>query len=391
MDEALKAARAEAARQAQANGRTRRRTTTLPRDEPPPDPEPAPAVETFTAADLLAQELPEPRWAVEGIVPEGLTILAGKPKLGKSWLALGLALAVADGGKALGYVDVAPGAVLCLALEDTRRRLKGRLEEIIRQQGQQSLDRLTFAREWPRLDKGGWLALREWLTDHKEARLVIVDTWPKLKPLRKRGADPYEEDYAHGADLKRLADEFGVAILALAHCRKLGATDPLEEVSGTLGLTGAADAVLVLRRERGQHDAALYVTGRDVEEQELALSWDPRFKSWSVLGEASEYRVNKERQEVLNLLHKLGKPCKPGDAAMMLGKSRDTTKKLFWRMAEAGLLETLSGGLYNLSPHCHQSPRRPRCHRSPQPSGDSGDSHTPGGVPGDDYSEDVFA
>src|SRR5262249_58141949 len=88
-------------------------------------PEPPTNVETFTAAELVAMELPEPRWAVEGILPEGVTVLAGKPKLGKSWLALNVALAVAGGGVALGAVRVEGGLVLYLALEDTRRRLQG--------------------------------------------------------------------------------------------------------------------------------------------------------------------------------------------------------------------------------------------------------------------------
>ena len=80
-------------------------------------------MEVFTAADLMRMELPPARWAVEGIIPEGLSVLAGKPKLGKSWLALEQGIAGASGGVALGEIDVTAGPVLYLALEDTRRRL----------------------------------------------------------------------------------------------------------------------------------------------------------------------------------------------------------------------------------------------------------------------------
>src|SRR5262249_43451065 len=128
---------------------------------------------------------------------------------------------------------------------------------------------------WPRQDDGGLEAVERWLTKHRGgARLVIVDTWPKFRPRpRGRNGDRYAEDYQDAADLKGLLDRHAVAGLALVHCRKLGSEDPLEEVSGTLGLTGAADTTLVLRRDRGKHDATLFVTGRDVEEREVALDW----------------------------------------------------------------------------------------------------------------------
>jgi len=84
----------------------------------------APERTSWTAAELRDLKFPEPRWAVPGIIPEGVTLLGGAPKIGKSWLALGLSLAIASGGKALGSVEVEPGAVLYLALEDTGRRLQ---------------------------------------------------------------------------------------------------------------------------------------------------------------------------------------------------------------------------------------------------------------------------
>ena len=221
--------------------------------EPPPPP---PEVETFTAAQLAAMELPEPRWAVTDILPAGMSVLAGKPKLGKSWLALLLALAIAQGGVTLGTaVDL--GSVLYLALEDTRRRLKARLEKLLSRQESKAPDILHAATSWPRQDKGGIYALAEWLDDHKDARLVVIDTWAKFRPVKARGRDSYEEDYEHASEVKALADKFGVAVLVLNICRKMEASDPIDSVSGTNGLTGCADALLVMRRERGQHDAAL--------------------------------------------------------------------------------------------------------------------------------------
>jgi hypothetical protein len=305
------------------------------------------AIQIFTAEDLAKMELPEPKWAVEGIVPAGLSLLAGKPKLGKSWLALLLALAVAMGGVALGSVPVELGDVLYLALEDTRRRLKDRLAKLAAQQGIAKWPAtLHLASACPRQDKGGLYALAEWLDAHPQARLVVVDTWPRFRPFRTRGRDSYEEDYQHASELKAVADKYGVAIHAIAHCRKLDATDPLDEVSGTLGLTGAADGVAVLKRERGQHDATLFLTGRDMDEREIALRWDAQYALWSILGDAEEYRLSNERKEIIELLERAGEPLSPMEAADRLEKPRATVKGMLWRMAEAGQIERSGAGKY---------------------------------------------
>ncbi len=310
-------------------------------------PGPPPTVEIFTASDLLTMELPDPKWAVAGILPEGLSVFAGKPKLGKSWLALNIALAASLGGVAFGSIRVEQGHVLYLALEDTKRRLKSRLEKLLQSEGADKPDALHLARAWPRQDQGGLFALAEWIIDHrKTARLIVIDTWPKFRPGRTRNGDSYEEDYTNGSAVKALADRHQVAILAICHCRKLPATDPLDEVSGTLGLTGAADGVLVLRRERGQHDATLFVTGRDIDEQEMALRWDPQYALWSILGKADEYRLSKERQEVIELLDSAGKPLTPSEASPLLNKPPSTVKRLFWTMGRDGQIVPLGDGMY---------------------------------------------
>jgi RecA-family ATPase len=229
-------------------------------------------VETFTAAELAVMELPEPRFVVPGLIPDGLTLLAGKPKPGKSWIALNLALAVATGGVALGFIRVEAGDVLYLALEDTRQRLQSWLAQILRKTNARPPGTLSLATAWPRHDKGGIGAVMDWLESRKDsARLVIIDTWQKLRPSKLCGKNDYEQDYEHAGQLKALADKYALGRLALTHCRKADASDVLDSVSGTLGLTGAADATLVLKRQRGQADAELFATSRDLEERELAL------------------------------------------------------------------------------------------------------------------------
>jgi len=309
----------------------------------------APKVQPFSAAALMQMQLPEPRWAVEGILPEGLTILAGKPKLGKSWLALNIALAVASGGVALGQIPVEAGDVLYLALEDTRRRLKSRLAKMLSAANAPAPARLYLQTGWPRFSDGGEDALEDWLADHPAARLVVVDIFAKVRPRRAGRGDLYDEDYQHGCTAKVIADRSHVALLMLFHCRKLASEDPVDTVSGTLGMAGAADAVTVLTRERGKHDAALFITGRDIEERDIALQWDPAYGLWSVMGDAEEYRLSQERRAVIAFFQRENRPFTPREAASLLEKTEGAVRKLFWQMAQDGQLCSLGKGMYTLS------------------------------------------
>jgi hypothetical protein len=177
---------------------------------------------------------------------------------------------------------------------------------------------------------------------------VVIDTWPKFRPFLTRGRSNYEEDYEHAGELKATADKYGIAILALVHCRKMGASDPIDEVSGTLGLTGAADGVLVLKRQRGQNDATLFVTGRDLDERDIALRWESECAQWSIMGDAADYQLNKKRQEIVDLLLRHPTELTPSQAAGLLGKPVNRIKWLMWQMAKDGQL-SVAGGRYTVT------------------------------------------
>ncbi len=340
------------------NGAGAARPQDPPRASPEPKPPPSP-VETFNAADLMAMQLQEPRWAVEGVVPEGLSVLAGKPKLGKSWLVLHMALAVSAGGIALGKIEVEGGAVLYISLEDTKRRLQSRIRKLLGP-GEQPSARLHLAHDWPRLDRGGGDAIAEWIETHPDARLIAIDTWGRFRPVRLGKADGYDIDYADGAIIKAIADKYGVSIVIVHHCRKLAAADAVEEVAGSVGLTGACDGVLVMRRERGQHDATLMVTGRDVDEAELALSFTKDHCLWQLMGEAEDYRMSKERSEILSLFAD-GKNLSPSQVEALTGRRGDAVRRLLSRMARDGQLLTTERGRYCLpsQPDREEEPPNP--------------------------------
>jgi AAA domain-containing protein len=161
----------------------------------------------FTAAELMARELPPVRWVVPGILPEGVTLLAGKPKLGKSWLALGLGVAVASGGIALGTRPVESGDVLYLALEDNPRRLQGRLGKMLA--GNNAPDGLHITTDWPRMDEGGADLLDDWLGARPDGRLVMVDILKRVRPRASANRSVYDTDYEALQGLQSLAAEHG--------------------------------------------------------------------------------------------------------------------------------------------------------------------------------------
>ncbi len=292
----------------------------------------------FSLPDLLSWELPPVRWTIPELLPEGLTLLAGKPKLGKSWLALSVALSIAVGGVALGAQRVAKGDVLYLALEDNTRRLQSRARRLLASMTE-TPSNMDFALDWPRLGEGGLACLEEYLKVHPNLRLVVIDTWARVAPPSgERRCSQYEGDYESLTPLKRLADTYHVSILAVHHLRKTGSSDVLDEIIGSTGVTGAVDGTMILKRDRGQNEATLFVTGRDVErEQHLALSFDATTALWTAVGNAEELRCTRARQEILDLLCEQGLDgMSAREIAGALQKNYHTTRSLLRKMEETG-------------------------------------------------------
>ncbi|NEC31471.1 AAA family ATPase [Streptomyces sp. SID8111] len=319
----------------------------------PSDPETAPIAPpkrerprtAWTADQLMAAHFPEPKWAVPGILAEGVNVLAGPPKVGKSWLSLGLGLSVAAGGKAFDSVPVQGGPVLYLALEDTPRRLQTRMGKLLG--GQPAPAGLTLVTECPPFPQGGTEAIAQWLERNPDARMVVIDVFAKMRGQAPAGVSAYDADYVAVGYAKRLADHYGVAVVLVHHVRKAGSEDFLTEVSGTNGIAGAADATLVLKRARGQADGILHVTGRDVDEAEYALSFQPASGAWHLLdGPVSDHTVSDTRATILRYV-RAHPGAKPKDMAGELPHvDIDTIRRTCNRMADAGQLSKDAGGRY---------------------------------------------
>lgn len=284
----------------------------------------------MSAVELAAMEFAEPKVIVPSLFVEGGVIIAAPGKSGKSRLMLAIAVAVASGGFALGSIPVEIGDVLYLALEDGRRRARDRM---LAAAGGSAPERLDLAVEWPMLDAGGLTAIEAWLQEHPEARLVVIDTFKRIRPRADARRNLYDVDYEAAAPLNDLAIRYGVCIAVVAHTNKLKATDdPTDKISGSTGLLAAMDGAIILERVRGRADAVLGVYHRDLEDAQYAIKNDPEL-GWRWLGDAAEHARTAIQDEIIAVIEEAGRPLKPADVATALGRDRNVVRQRMWQMA----------------------------------------------------------
>ncbi|MBF0548244.1 MAG: AAA family ATPase [Candidatus Riflebacteria bacterium] len=311
---------------------------------PPGTKPPKPVLKTITAADLEEMVFPEPKWAIPSLLPEGLTILAGRPKRGKSWMALGIALTVASGGKALGKLDVEKGDALYLALEDNPRRLQNRLA-ILKDPETKLPSRLHLVTDFLPLQLGGMQSLLIWLDKHPKTHLVVIDTLGRILPSGKGNNNQFVDDYQFIGKLQKLSIDRGFALLVIHHIRKQSADYALDRVAGTTGITGAADSVWVLDSGKGEANAILHVTGRDIETQEIAMKFEDGI--WTVIGDAKDVAMSQERKLIMDLLKTEG-ALYPKEIADLLNKPHGGIRYLLFAMKKEGQVSNNEKGQYVL-------------------------------------------
>lgn len=269
----------------------------LTADTQPPAEAP-PVLSTVSAIELQRKDLPPIRWIVQDLIAAGLTILASPPKFGKSWMAMHLCLSVAMGGSFLGYQCHKTGC-LYMALEDGERRLKSRMQKILYPvPAPQGFDFTTMA---PTLGNGLMDALEGYIKLHPETGLIVLDTLQKIRDVGG-GRDVYGRDYADVGTLKRFADAHNIAVLIIHHLRKMGDdSDPFARISGSNGISGAADTMMVLAKERrSEETATLSITGRDVEQNDLVLRFNKSSCLWENLGDADAFAEQQARMEYMD-------------------------------------------------------------------------------------------
>ena len=238
------------------------------------------ALSARTAQELLEEPIDEADWIIEDLLPVGAHILAGAPKIGKSWMVLAMGLAVSMGQPFWDYT-VCQGAVLYLCLEDTYARVKKRLWKLT----DEANDSFYLANSAATIREGLAEQIEYFVITHPDLKLVFIDTFQKVRS--PSGDSIYAADYGDFSALKAVADKHSLAMVVVHHTRKMADEDIMNTVSGSSGITGRADSIWVLiRASRGIGDATLTVTGRDVEFRELKLAL--RDCRWNLIERTSE-------------------------------------------------------------------------------------------------------
>jgi AAA domain len=309
------------------------------------------------AAELLARRLDPPCIIVDGMLSDGLTVLGGGPKDGKSWLAEDLALAVAA-GRPWQARQTHAGGVLYIDLENGERIIQERLRQLLDGR-EQPLERLRFVYEWPCFDEGsgsGLTLLEEYLQAERDIGLVIVDMLAGVRPPRTRAdsAGVYEGDYAFASRLNQFALAHHIALLGLHHTNKkdVKPENPMRAISGSHGLTGGSSANWLLNRPFGASQAQLYIASRELETSDIVLLRDDLTGAWETTEQVpTEAAVSAERACMLAAFVSRGDVLSYRDLHEATGFEGPRLRNLTSRMVQAGQLIREDLGAFRLSEH----------------------------------------
>lgn len=261
-----------------------------------------PKLAKISAFDLQNKEFEERYYAVQDMIPEGETIIAAPPKTGKSWLMLDMCLKVAEGKPFLNF-DTNKSDTLYLALEDGDSFEQERLNIVTGGAPAPKNFHFVFSNVMP-MNEGFLLQLEELLKELPSVKVIVIDTLQFIKYRQGKSESAYECDYRTGQDLKKFAEERHLAIVVVTHTTKMiHMEDQMSDVSGTNGVTGAADAVIVLNKEkRTAKEAKMFISGRKVRQSMHNITFDDKACQWKYMGVAedgdSDQREREEREHL---------------------------------------------------------------------------------------------
>lgn len=246
--------------------------------------------------DLSVMPLKPPTYLVDGLITNGLTLLVSPPKFGKSWMCMDLAMSVATGTDFLSFKTVKKG-VIYYALEDSDYRLQDRGKKVAG--NREYPDNLYLLKTAPTLDDGLLTELHTRLKECGDVGLIIIDTLQRIRGAAHRTEGAYGFDYRELGGIQRFALDHGIAIVLVHHTNKSSAdNDVMNAISGTNGVLGAADATLLLtKQKRSDKETLMHTTGRDIGYHTFVLSMDWGRYRWTLLGEERDADERREERE----------------------------------------------------------------------------------------------
>ena len=249
--------------------------------------------------ELMDAKFPKTKFCVETLLPDGVCILGGAPKIGKSWWVLDLCIRIAK-GEPIWNLKTRKGTTLYLCFEDTLKRVQSRLLDIT----DEVPSNAYFSNCAETLAGGLCEQIRDFVDNHPDTVLVVVDTFQTIR--NNKSDTSYAHDYEEVRSLKQLTDELDFCLILVHHLRKQGDKDPFNKLSGTTGIMGAADTILVLdKSERNAGNATLHCTGRDVENRQIELQFSKEECVWKMLDDSLEHKellLPKEMEQLLDFM-----------------------------------------------------------------------------------------
>jgi len=300
-----------------------------------------------TLEDLLQTYYPEPQWAVQGLLPEGCLLLAGKPKQGKSYLALHMALAVAKKHLCLGEFVTTPGDVLYFSLEDYAKRVQKRVQQLYT--APETGHTIEFFYNAPKMHDGFATALIHTLETRQSVRLVVIDTLRCIRDSSKEQYNLYQEDSDFMGALNQCAQDAGTTILVVHHTRKAKGEDVFDEISGTGGLRGGTSGNLILEPTTDDADALLHVEGKDFDKRLVIAMKRLSDGSWAYTGEGDTFKLRSNKRAVIQTITNLGDDATAKEIWQNSGiKEYGTVRTMLSRMASLGEIGRSQRGVYFL-------------------------------------------
>jgi biotin operon repressor len=279
-------------------------------------------IELIKAKDIQAMEIEPLTWIVKDLIPEGLSLLAGRPKIGKSWFALNIAVAVAEGSIALNKFETSQSKVLYIPYEDNTRRIKSRLNNMLN--GNEAHENLFFPKDlyFPKLNQEGLDCIRQCVENEDGIKLIIIDTFGSAV---NKGNNNYcfQDDYNFMMGLQQIALKYHIAILLIHHTR------------------------IIKKHLEG---CILHITGRDVEEADYKSVFDAETFFWNVTDDKVLFGSTVERQAIIDLFESdYDKELSVKEIAEKTGKSREAISQIIRKMLIAGeIMKGSKTGYYRL-------------------------------------------
>ena len=252
--------------------------------------------DSFDAADMVLENLPPTTWIVQDMLPTGLSMLCAPSKLGKSWMVLQLCIAVAEGQCFLGS-KTEKQECLYYALEDGKARLKDRILKV--RNGKPMPRGVHVVLKADTLETGLLERIEQELQMFPKVKLVVIDTLQKVRGKMQKTDTLYGNEYREMGAVKDFADKNKICILFVHHLRKMSDdSDVFNMISGSTALMGASDTIFIIaKKKRGDDSAVISMTGRDIEQSELVISFNKNTYSWDVEGTADEIMARRDRED----------------------------------------------------------------------------------------------